>query len=65
MLNGFAGSTANAVFFYFYQDGKKRYKVENRDPTSLEIMAVSFRASVISMVTTTPMWTTRTRLVLY
>lgn len=64
-MHAFAHSTGNAVFFYVYQDGKKKYNLSNNDPHSLEIIGVSIRAGIASMVTTLPLWTVKTRVVLF
>jgi hypothetical protein len=65
LLNGLSGSVANAIFFYLYQDGKKRYGFEEGEPSFWKTLAISLRASLCSMVLTTPLWTTKTRLVLF
>ena len=35
LMNAFAGSIANSIFFYVYSDGKKRYNFDPSKPYSL------------------------------
>ena len=65
LVNMLAGSIANSIFFYVYSDGKKRYHYDPAKPYSLKTMFISLRAGLVSMFLTTPMWTVKTRLVLY
>lgn len=60
-----AGSIANSLFFYVYSDGKKRYNYDPNQPYSLKTVFIAMRAGLFSMFITTPMWTVKTRLVLY
>eukprot|EP00347_Sterkiella_histriomuscorum_P013088 403366067 len=65
LVNMIAGSIANSIFFFIYSDGKKRYNFDPNHPYSLKTILISMRAGVVSMFLTTPMWTIKTRLVLY
>ena len=65
MINIFAGSIANAIFFSVYADGKRRYVKEGDSVKGLNTALVSLRAGVVSMICTTPMWVVKTRLALY
>lgn len=65
VVNIIAGSVANSIFFYVYQDGKKRYNYDPKQPYSMKTILISMRAGLVSMFLTTPMWTVKTRLVLY
>lgn len=60
-----AGSLANSIFFYVYQDGKKRYGYEAHHPYSLKTILISLRSGVVSMFLTAPLWTIKTRIILY
>jgi len=64
-MNIFAGSVANSIFFYVYADGKKRYGYDPKNPYSLKTIFISWRAGFVAMLITTPLWTVKTRLVLY
>ena len=65
IINLFAGSLANMCFFYVYQDGKKRYNYDQSNPNSLKTVWISLRAGIISMFLSAPLWTVKTRMVLY
>lgn len=65
IISLFAGSIANSIFFYVYADGKKRYKYDNERPYSLNTVLISMRAGLVSMFLTAPLWTVKTRMVLY
>jgi Mitochondrial carrier protein len=65
IINMVAGSLANSVFFYVYQDGKKRYDYDPKHPYSLKTILISLRAGLISMAVSAPLWTIKTRMVLY
>lgn len=65
IINLIAGSIANSVFFYVYQDGKKRYEYDPKHPYSLKTIIISMRAGFVSMFVTAPLWTIKTRMVLY
>mmetsp|Transcript_9042 Transcript_9042/g.15291 ORF Transcript_9042/g.15291 Transcript_9042/m.15291 type:complete len:109 (+) Transcript_9042:233-559(+) len=65
VLNGLSGSIANSVFFYMYQDGKKRYGYDHSDPSITQTLLITSRASFISTFISTPIWTIRTRMVLF
>ena len=65
MINAFAGSLANSIFFYAYSDGKKRYGFDESKPYGWETLLISYRAGLASMAITTPFWTVKTRLSLY
>ena len=65
IINLVAGSLANMCFFYFYQDGKKRYNYDQGKPNSLMTVWISLRAGIISMFLSAPLWTIKTRMVLY
>jgi Mitochondrial carrier protein len=65
IINMVAGSIANSVFFYVYQDGKKRYDYDPKQPYSLKTILISLRAGLISMAVSAPLWTIKTRMVLY
>ena len=60
-----AGSLANSTFFYVYTDGKKRYNYDPKQPYSLKTIFISLRAGVVAMILTAPLWTVKTRMVLY
>lgn len=60
-----AGSIANSVFFYVYADGKKRYHFDHDHPFSAKTIFISFRAGIVSMFATAPLWTVKTRIVLF
>lgn len=64
-MNMFAGSIANSLFFYIYSDGKRRYNYDPNHPYSLKTVLISLRAGVVSMTLTAPLWTIKTREVLY
>ena len=64
-LSIFAGSVANSIFFYVYADGKKRYNYDPQQPTSWKTLWISYRAGFFAMLVTTPMWTVKTRTVLF
>lgn len=65
LLNSIAGSVANSIFFYVYADGKRRYDYDPAHPYSLNTMFISYRAGITSMAITAPMWTVKTRVVLF
>ena len=65
IINLIAGSIANSVFFYVYQDGKKRYDYDPKHPYSLKTIMISMRAGLVSMFVSAPLWTIKTRMVLY
>lgn len=65
LVNMVVGSIANSIFFYVYSDGKRRYHYDENHPYSLKTAMISMRAGLVSMFLTTPMWTIKTRLVLY
>jgi len=65
IINMVAGSIANSIFFYVYSDGKKRYDYDPRHPYSLKTILISMRAGLVSMFMTAPLWTIKTRMVLY
>lgn len=65
VVNMIAGSIANSIFFYIYADGKKRYHYDQNHPYSMKTVFISMRAGLASMFLTTPMWTVKTRLVLF
>lgn len=65
IINLIAGSIANSVFFYVYQDGKKRYEYDPKHPYSLKTIMISMRAGLVSMFVSAPLWTIKTRMVLY
>lgn len=65
IINMIAGSLANSVFFYVYSDGKKRYDYDPRYPYSFKTIMISMRAGLVSMFVTAPLWTVKTRMVLY
>lgn len=61
----FAGSLANSIFFGVYSDGKKRYDYDDRHPYSMKTVFISMRAGLVSMFLTAPLWTVKTRMVLF
>ena len=65
LVNIFAGSLANSIFFFVYTDGKVRYNYDPAKPDSMLTVMISLRASLISMFVTTPFWVVKTRLALY
>jgi solute carrier family 25, member 33/36 len=65
VMNTIAGSIANSIFFFVYQDGKKRYKFDKDKPYDLQTILISYRAGLCSTIITTPMWTVKTRMVLF
>jgi hypothetical protein len=65
LVNMIAGSIANSIFFYVYSDGKRRYHFDPNHPYSFKTILISLRAGLASMFLTTPMWTVKTRLVLF
>ena len=65
MVNIFAGSFANSVFFFVYTDGKVRYNYDPSKPNSLITILISLRASLVAMILTTPFWVVKTRLALF
>lgn len=65
IINIIAGSVANSIFFYIYTDGKRRYNYDPSHPYSWKTIFISWRAGLASMAITTPLWTIKTRLVLY
>ena len=65
IINLIAGSIANSVFFYVYQDGKTRYDYDPKQPYSLKTIMISMRAGLVSMFVSAPLWTIKTRMVLY
>ena len=64
-MNAFAGSLANSIFFYVYSDGKKRYNYNPEKPFGITTMLISYRAGLASMFITTPLWTVKTRIILF
>ena len=65
VINAVAGSIANSIFFYVYNDGKKRYDYDANNPYSYKTLLISYRAGLASMAITTPFWTVKTRVVLF
>lgn len=65
IINMVAGSIANSIFFYVYSDGKKRYDYDPKHPYSVKTILISMRAGLVSMFMTAPLWTVKTRMVLY
>lgn len=64
-MNIIAGSIANSIFFYVYTDGKRRYNYDSTNPYSLKTIFISWRAGLAAMAVTTPLWTVKTRLILF
>ena len=64
-MNICAGSLANSIFFYVYTDGKKRYNYDHNNPYSMKVIWISWQSGLVAMAATTPLWTLKTRLVLY
>ena len=64
MVNLFATSVAQSLFFYVYTDGKNKYAFDADRPNSWVTAWISLRAGIISMTITTPMWVVKTRLAL-
>jgi len=64
-LNTVAGSIANSIFFYVYDEGKTRYNYDPKKPYSLTTILISYRAGLVAMFITTPMWTLKTRMALF
>jgi len=64
MINIIAGSIAQSVFFAVYNDGKTRYGYDKNNPLSLTTAFISFKAGVVGMTATTPLWVMKTRLAL-
>lgn len=60
-----AGAMANCIFFYVYADGKKRYNYDASKPYSFNTLFISYRAGLVGMTLTAPMWTVKTRTVLF
>ena len=65
LVNIFAGSLANSIFFFVYTDGKVKYNYDPKNPNSLTTVIISLRAGIVSMLMTTPFWVVKTRLALY
>ena len=65
VVNVVAGSASHGLFFFMYADGKNRYNYDKNHPYSLKAMAISLRAGLISMAVTAPLWTVKTRLILF
>ena len=65
LVNVFAGSLANSIFFFVYTEGKAKYNYDPQNPNSMTTVVISLRASIVSMVLTTPFWVVKTRLALY
>lgn len=65
LINLFAGSIANSIFFYVYTDGKKKYHYDPNNPYSWKTIFISWRAGFVSMALTTPLWTVKTRIILF
>ena len=65
MVNMLAGAAAHGLFFFFYADGKNKYNYDPNSPYSLKTMFISLRAGLFSMAITAPLWTLKTRLILY
>ena len=65
VLTSCAGSFANSIFFYVYQDGKKRYNFDSSNPYSWKTILISQRAGIVSMFISCPLWTVRTRVALF
>ena len=65
LLNLFASSIAQSLFFYMYADGKRRYNYDQNNPNSWVTAWISLRAGVFSMTVTTPMWVVKTRITLH
>ena len=61
VVNTIAGSIANSVFFYVYNDGKKRYDFDPNKPYSFTTLFIALRSGLCSMLITTPFWTIKTR----
>lgn len=64
-MNIFAGSVANSLFFYVYEDGKKRHGFDSKQPYSWRTALISYKAGLVSMAVTTPLWTVKTRMILF
>lgn len=64
-MNLFAGSIANSIFFYVYEDGKKRYGFDPKQPYSWRTVLISYQAGFLSSAVTTPLWTVKTRMMLF
>ena len=65
LVNIVAGSFANSIFFFVYTDGKHKYGYDPAKPEAWKTVIISWRASVVAMICTTPMWVVKTRLALY
>ena len=64
-MNIVAGSLANSIFFYTYNQGKKTYGFDENKPYGLKTILLSYRAGLTSMAITTPFWTVKTRMALF
>ena len=60
-----AGGVANSIFFYLHADGKKRYNYDQSNPYGIKGILISLRAGLVSMFITAPLWTIKTRMVLF
>lgn len=65
LVNILVGTGANMIFFYVYNDGKKRYNYDPEKPFSLTTIMISLRSGITSMLLLCPLWTIKTRLILY
>ena len=65
MINAVAGSISNSIFFYVYADGKKKYNFDSNHPYSWKTIIISLRSGLVAMAITAPLWTLKTRLILY
>ena len=46
LLNTFATTFANSIFFYVYTDGKKKYNYDPQKPYSMTTLIISLRAGL-------------------
>ena len=63
-INLVAGVLANYIFFYVYNDGKRRYGVDQSNISSWKTGMISLKAGMISCTLTCPLWVVKTRLAL-
>ena len=64
-MNLIIKTISSSLFFYLYDDGKKRYGYDPKDPYGYKTMLIGLRASIICKIFNAPLFTIRTRLALF
>ena len=64
LINIFANSVSNFLFFGFYADGKERYNYDRENSSFWLTTFISMRASMMTVWFVNPLWWVKTRVIL-